>query len=165
MSAIKSILPDSNFHTVDEETLPVKIKGRLLALDLGSKRVGVAVCDELQLTAHPLPPLDRTNWKKLLRLISDLRHSFDAQGVVIGLPLNLDGSEGDASREARRIARNLSLSLTVPVHLQDERLTSHAAEASLRESGVMGKELSERLDSESAALILRDFIAQQERHP
>ncbi|MDQ1560649.1 MAG: putative pre6S rRNA nuclease [Pyrinomonadaceae bacterium] len=164
-SAIKSILPDSNFPEINDETRPVEVKGRLLALDLGTKRVGVAVSDELQLTTHPLPPLGRTNWKKLLRQITDLRHSFDAQGVVIGLPLNLDGSEGDAAQEARRIARNLSLSLSVPVHLQDERLTSHAAEASLREAGVQGDELTARLDSEAAALILRDFIVQQDRQP
>jgi putative Holliday junction resolvase len=82
--------------------------------------------------------------------------------VVIGLPLNLDGTEGDAAREARRIARNISLSLAVPVYLQDERLTSRAAEESLREAGVNGVELKNRLDGEAAALILRDFIARQE---
>jgi putative Holliday junction resolvase len=164
-SAIKSILPDPDFPKTDEETRPAKSKGRLLALDLGAKRVGVAVCDELQLTTQPLPALARTNWKKLLRQISDLCHSFDAQGVVIGLPLNLDGTEGEAALEARRIARNLSVSLTVPVHLQDERLTSCAAEEFLREAGVKGLELTARLDSEAAALILRDFIAGQERQP
>ncbi|HYG10411.1 MAG TPA: Holliday junction resolvase RuvX [Pyrinomonadaceae bacterium] len=156
-------MPDSIFPKTDDVAQPPNIKGRLLALDLGTKRIGVAVSDELQLTTQPLPPLGRTNWKKLLRQISDLRHSFDAQGVVIGLPLNLDGTEGDAAREARRIARNLSLSLDLPVYLQDERLTSHAAEESLREEGVHGAELTARLDSEAAALILRDFIAQQER--
>ncbi|HEV2799256.1 MAG TPA: Holliday junction resolvase RuvX [Pyrinomonadaceae bacterium] len=158
-------MPDSNFPNMDEEARPGKLRGRLLALDLGTKRVGVAVCDELQLTTQTLPALVRTNWKKLLRQISDLRQSFDAQGVVIGLPLNLDGTEGEAAREARRIARNLSLSLSVPVHLQDERLTSRAAEESLREAGVNGSELKARLDSEAAALILRDFIARQEARP
>jgi putative holliday junction resolvase len=155
-------LPDSQSPKIDGAGQASKLKGRLLALDLGTKRVGVAVSDELQLTTQPLPPLARTNWKKLLGQISDLRHSFDAQGVVIGLPLNLDGTEGDAAREARRIARNLSLSLAVPVHLQDERLTSHAAEELLRDAGVHGEELAARLDSEAAALILRDFIIQQE---
>jgi putative Holliday junction resolvase len=155
-------LPDSQSPKIDDAAQPSNFKGRLLALDLGTKRVGVAVSDELQLTTQPLPPLSRTNWKKLLRQISDLRHTFDAQGVVIGLPLKLDGTEGDAAREARRIARNLSLSLAVPVYLQDERLTSHAAEELLRAAGVRGEELAARLDSEAAALILRDFIAQQE---
>jgi putative Holliday junction resolvase len=155
-------LPDSNFSEIDDVAPPPELKGRLLALDLGTKRVGVAVCDELQMTTQPLPPLKRTNWKELLRQISDLRHSFDAQGVVIGLPLNLDGTEGDAARESRRIARNLALSLAVPVHLQDERLTSRAAEESLRDAGVNDRELAARLDSEAAALILRDFITRRE---
>lgn len=151
-------MPDSDFPSIKNESQPDAAKGRLLSLDLGTKRVGVAVSDELQLTAQPLPPLRRTNWKTLLRQISELRHSFDAQGVVIGLPLNLDGTEGLAAREARRIARNLSLSLPVPVHLQDERLTSRAAEESLRAAGVSGQELTARLDSEAAAIILMDFI-------
>lgn len=139
------------------------MKGRLIALDLGAKRVGVAVSDELQLTMQPLPPLKRTNWKTLLGQISDLRLTFDALAVVIGLPLKMDGTEGDAAREARRIAHNLSLSLNIPVHLHDERLTTHAAAESLRKAGVSGKELSARIDSEAAALILRDFIIQKER--
>ncbi|HJR07201.1 MAG TPA: Holliday junction resolvase RuvX [Pyrinomonadaceae bacterium] len=155
-------MPKSEFPKFVDESQPCKVKGRLLSLDMGTKRVGVAVSDELQLTVKPLPTLVRTNWKTLLRQISDLRHSFDAQGVVIGLPLNLDGTEGDAAQEARRIARNLSLSLDVPVHLQDERLTSHAAEESLRDAGVRGAELIARLDSEAAALILRDFISQRD---
>lgn len=137
------------------------MKGRLLALDLGAKRVGLAVSDELQLTVRPLPQIKRTNWKTLLKQICDLRLSFDAQGVVIGLPLRLDGAEGEAAQDARRIARKLSLSLDVPVYLQDERLTSHAAAESLHMSGVTGKELSARIDSEAATLILRDFILQK----
>lgn len=154
-------MPNSDFPDIKSESQSGASKGRLLALDLGTKRVGVAVSDELHLTVQPLAPLRRTNWKTLLRQISDLRHSFDAQGVVIGLPLNLDGTEGEAAQAARRIARNLSLSLAVPVHLQDERLTSHAAEESLRAAGFSGEELNARVDSEAAAIILRDFIAQR----
>jgi putative Holliday junction resolvase len=155
-------LPNPDFSSIKSESQSDASKGRLLALDLGTKRVGVAVSDELQLTVQPLAPLRRTNWKTLLRQISDLRHSFDAQGVVIGLPLNLDGTEGEAAQAARRIARNLSLSLDVPVHLQDERLTSHAAEESLRAAGFSGEELNARIDSEAATIILRDFIAQRD---
>jgi putative Holliday junction resolvase len=152
-------LPNSDFPNIKSESPPDPSQGRLLSLDLGTKRVGVAVSDELRLTVQPLPPLRRSNWKTLLRQISELRHSFDAQGVVIGLPLKLDGTEGDAAQEARRIARNLSLSLPVPVHLQDERLTSRAAAETLRAAGVRGRALDARIDSEAAAIILRDFIA------
>ena len=133
--------------------------GRLLALDLGARRVGVAVCDELRLSVRPLPPLARASWKKLLREIADLCRSFDAKGVVVGLPVNLDGTEGEAAVEARRIARNLSLSLDIPVHLQDERLTSRDAERTLRSDGASVREVVVRIDGEAAALILSDFLA------
>ncbi|HYP01646.1 MAG TPA: Holliday junction resolvase RuvX [Pyrinomonadaceae bacterium] len=155
-------MPEPEFPKSFDESEPRRANGRLLSLDLGTKRVGVAVSDELQVSVKPLTPLGRTNWKALLRQIQDLQHSFDAQAVVIGLPLKLDGTEGDAAVEARRIARNLSLSLDVPVYLQDERLTSHAATESLRDAGVSGSELTARLDSEAAALILRDFISHRE---
>ncbi|MDQ3688122.1 MAG: Holliday junction resolvase RuvX [Acidobacteriota bacterium] len=136
---------------------------RLLAFDLGTKRVGVAVSDELWITVRPLPYLRRTNWKKLLRDIEELRQTYDAQTIVIGLPLRLDGSEGDAAADARRIARNLSLSLDLPVWMQDERLTSRAAEESLRDSGLKRDAIKERVDGAAAALILRDFIVQRVR--
>src|SRR2546423_10141184 len=132
--------------------------GRLLALDMGTRRVGIAVSDELRLSVRPLPFLPRGSWKKLLREIALLREQFDARGVVVGLPLRLDGTEGEAAREARRSARNLELSLGVPVFLQDERLTSHAAEEDLRASGVSRQELKENVDSAAAALILHDYL-------
>ncbi|HVF86882.1 MAG TPA: Holliday junction resolvase RuvX [Pyrinomonadaceae bacterium] len=134
---------------------------RLLAFDLGTKRVGVAVSDELLITVRALPYLQRTNWKKLLRDIAELRQTYDAQTIVIGLPLRLDGSEGEACADARRIARNLSLSLDLPVWMQDERLTSRAAEESLRDLGLKSDDINEHVAGAAAALILRDFIAQR----
>ena len=130
----------------------------MLALDLGEKRVGVAISDELRISVRSLPFLHRTNWKQLLGTVAALLQSFDAQALVIGLPLNLDGTEGEAAKEARRLARNFQLSLKVPVHLQDERLTSREAEERLRAAGRSGSDARELVDSESAAIILRDFI-------
>ncbi len=135
------------------------LRGRVLALDLGAKRVGVAVSDELCITVRALAPIQRTSWKQLLCAVADQINAFDAQALVIGLPLRLDGDEGDAAAEARRIAQNFSRSLSVPVYLQDERLTSRAAEENLRAAGIAVKKLRARIDSESAAIILRDFIA------
>ena len=133
--------------------------GRLMALDLGRKRVGVAVSDELQITIRPLPPLPRTNWKQLLRSVAQSLASFDARALVIGLPLRLDGTAGEAAAEARRIARNFQLSLSVPVFLQDEKLTSVEALEGLRAAGYAPSQSILMVDSESAAIILRDFIA------
>ncbi len=135
------------------------LHGRVLALDLGAKRVGVAVSDELCITVRALSPIQRTSWKRLLRAVTDQITAFDAQALVIGLPLRLDGDEGDAAAEVRRVAQNFSRSLSVPIYLQDERLTSRAAEENLRAAGISVNNLRAHIDSEAAAIILRDFIA------
>jgi putative Holliday junction resolvase len=90
--------------------------------------------------------------------VAGLLQSFDAQALVIGLPLNLDGTEGLAATEARRLARNFELSLHIPVHMQDERLTSVEAEEALRAAGGTQTDIGRNVDSESAAIILRDFL-------
>lgn len=138
--------------------------GRVLALDWGTRRVGVAVSDELLLTVRPLPALKRTNWKQLVRDVAELCSSFDVKRVVLGLPLRLDGSEGDAAAEARRVARNLGLSLGLPVGLQDERHTSADTELRLRADALTEDEIARRVDSESAALILSDYLSGERDH-
>lgn len=132
--------------------------GRIVALDIGTKRIGVAVCDELRITVRPLKMIERRAWKKLLLQIKDILADFDAAALVLGLPYTSDGGESAMSREARRLAKNFSLSLDIPVFLQDERLSSYAARGSLWQAGVQKKELRERVDSEAAAFILSDFL-------
>lgn len=140
------------------------IRAPIVALDLGEKRVGVAVSDELSISITRLEALARTNWKQLLRDVDDLVRRFDAQTVVIGLPLRLNGSDGDSALEARQVAQKFARSLTVPVYLQDERLSSVEAEQNLRAEGHKLEEVSALVDSEAAAVILRDFLAgDQER--
>ena len=137
------------------------MQGRVLAIDMGSKRVGLAVSDELRLTVRTLPPLPRTPWKRLLSSLAELCEQFDVQTIVLGLPLRLDGTEGDAAQEVRRVAHNLQLSLKLPLFFQDERLTSKDAEASLRERGLRVGEIADRVDSEAASIILSDFLEVQ----
>lgn len=133
-------------------------EGRLLALDLGMKHIGVAVSDELQFTVRPVRVIERRSWKKLLSQIIAYLDEFDAVGLVLGLPLETDGSESKMSQEARRLARNFSLSIKVPVFLQDERLTSYEAKGHLKKLGLSVQEMWDRVDSEAAAIILSDFI-------
>jgi len=135
--------------------------GRLIAIDLGAKRVGVAVSDELRMTVTPLERLERRSWKDLLRRAAALIEDYDARALVIGLPLSFGGEENSGAQEAKRIAENFRKSLNVPVFLQDERLTTAAAESELRARGVKASEVEKRIDSESAAIILRDFIAEK----
>ncbi len=136
----------------------VPSKGRLLALDLGTKRIGVAVSDELQFTVRPICVIERASWKKVLKQIIAYLKNFDAVGLVLGLPYNTDGSESAMSAEARRLARNFSLSISIPVILMDERLTSYEAKGYLTKIGLSLKEIRKRVDSEAAAIILSDFI-------
>jgi putative Holliday junction resolvase len=135
--------------------------GRLLALDLGQKRVGVAVTDELRISVRPLPVLRRTSWKQLVHTVAALVRDFDACLLVIGLPLSLDGTENAAATEIKRQARNLELSLGLPVFLQDERLTSQEAERTLRAEGYTPGEVRDRVDGEAAVLILCDYLARE----
>jgi putative holliday junction resolvase len=130
----------------------------ILALDLGEKRVGIAVSDALSISIARLDPLARTSWKQLLRDVENLVRRFDAQTVVIGLPLRLNGSFGDAALDVRDVAKKFARSLRVPVYLQDERLSSVEAEEKLRAEGHKRGEVSALVDSEAAAVILRDFL-------
>lgn len=133
-------------------------EGRIIALDLGTKRVGIAVSDEQQKIVRAVKTIERTNWKKFLKQIINLIADFDAVALVIGLPLESDGAESEMSQEARRIARNFSLSLDIPVFLQDERLSSFEAKSRLWEMGFDNKKVYEQVDSEAAAIILEDFF-------
>lgn len=132
--------------------------GRVVAIDPGTKRVGVAVSDELRVAARPLPVLQRTSWKKLLLEVRDIVGGFDAAALVVGLPYNFDGSESEMTAEARDMARKFALSLEVPVYLQDERATTYEARGRLWKTGLEGKAMRAAVDSEAATIILSDFL-------
>lgn len=132
--------------------------GPILALDPGEKLVGAAVSDEKLITIKRLPPLKRSNWKKLLQDLLALIERFDVQTVVLGLPLALDGTETEAARKVQQLARNLARSVSTPVYLQDERLTSFEAMENLKAEGKRREEIPALIDGEAAALILRDFL-------
>jgi putative holliday junction resolvase len=139
----------------------LKTAGRLLALDIGQKRIGAATCDETRLAVRALPVILRKSWKELLLQVKNLVSELDAVGLVLGLPLNMDASESEMSADIRRMARNFSLSLEIPIFLHDERLTSVAAEENLRDRGVSDKDRKGLIDSEAAAVILEDFLSCQ----
>ena len=130
----------------------------MLELDLGQKLVGIAVSDEMLITIKRLEPLKRSNWKKLLKDVIALIQRFDAQTLVIGLPLRLDGTSGAAAEATHQLGANFARSLKLPVYLQDERLTSVEAREVLLSNGHKPAEIAGLIDGEAAALILRDFL-------
>lgn len=133
-------------------------QGRIIAVDPGTKRCGIAICDELRITTRPLDVIDRTSWKKLLSIVKQIVSEYDAVALVMGLPLESDGTESEMSAEARRMAQNFGLSLSIPVFLQDERVTSYEAKARLWQRGTDLKTTRRLVDSEAAAIILSDFL-------
>lgn len=133
---------------------------RYLAIDLGDKRTGLAVGDDVTGIASPLDVIVTASPDERIRQI--LR-AIDDQGpdaLVVGLPLNMDGSEGPAARKIRAFVDTLAARCALPAHFVDERLTSVAADDQMARTGLTYKGKKQRRDALAAATILRDFLAQ-----
>ncbi len=139
---------------------------RFLAVDLGEKRVGIAISDPDGAVATPLAALARSNDRALLDALADLVRTESVERLVVGEPRRLDGSRGDAARRAQSFARKLEARCGLPVELIDEALTSVAAIERLRAAGVDPRRHPERIDAVAAQIILEDALARQrERDP
>jgi putative holliday junction resolvase len=137
------------------------LSGRVLGIDAGERRVGVAMSDELRLLASPLVVLDRSKGlAPILDRLSDLARRESVGHMVVGLPLNADGSEGSQARRARDFARVAARVVGVPVELWDERLSTQRAEEIVRAQGRNTRTLRERgeIDAIAAAVILQDYL-------
>lgn len=140
-------------------------RGRVLALDLGDIRVGIAVSDPLGVTAQPLETLRRASAEDVLARVGELAGSLGVSHVVVGNPLLLSGEQGSRSREAQGFAERLRQALPgVTVELWDERLTTVQAERILIEGGVRRRRRRKSVDTIAAALILQSYLDARERH-
>lgn len=133
-------------------------RGRTCALDLGAVRVGVAVDDELGSMAHPRGTLDGRDRKALLAAVRELAEREDVVRFVVGLPLEMRGTEGVAARGARAIAQQIADATGRQVELWDERLTTVQAQRSLAASEVRGKKAKARIDEAAACAILQSWL-------
>lgn len=131
---------------------------RVLAIDLGSVRVGIAVSDELGLMAHPRPHLAGGDAKRLLGELGKLAAEEGVGRFLLGLPRHLNGSEGRGARDARRFAAALERATGLPVTLVDEWLSTREAHARLREGGHKQREARSRVDSAAAAVMLQSWL-------
>jgi putative Holliday junction resolvase len=132
---------------------------RALALDLGSRRIGVALCDGGGTVATPYETVHRSgdairDRAEVIRLAEEA----DAEVVVVGLPISLDGTDGAAAAAARAEAAELAAVTDLPVVLHDERLTTVSAERSLRTQGVSGRRARSVVDQVAASVILQDWL-------
>ncbi len=134
---------------------------RYLAIDVGSKRIGVAVSDELGLTAQPVLTLERRrNKREDLRSIARLCRRFDVAGIVVGNPIKMTGDIGSQAAKIHAFAAELGELAGLPVHLWDERLTTHEAHQMLYEAGQARHKHRFVVDQVAATLILQEFLNQ-----
>lgn len=134
---------------------------RILGIDLGERRVGVAVSDPTGLIAQPLPTLRRRAGKRMpLAKLQSLAEEYEVQGIVMGLPLALSGDDTEWTRTVREAASKLEKRSGLPVHLVDERFTSRAAERAVRGLGLPKKKREQkgRVDAAAAILILQSWL-------
>ncbi len=129
--------------------------GRFLGIDYGTKRIGLAISDEMGWTARPLETLDASSWKRVLARIRDVVASEAVEGVVLGSPASLKGHPGTLSGDVVRFKAHLEAEIPVPVVLWDERLSTHAAERILRDLGRKGEGMTDRA---AAAWILQGYL-------
>lgn len=136
---------------------------RSMAIDYGTRSIGVAVSDELGLTVRPLTTLRRQRRGNLsvIDRICALVNENEVGRLVVGLPLRADGTSGDAAERVRQFIAALQQRLAIPVIACNEYLSSHAADQLLREGGADFKERRRRSDEYAAAVILRDYLAVQ----
>ncbi len=132
---------------------------RLLAVDLGSKNIGIAVSDGLGITVRPVETIRRSSLKNVIERLKVLITDLEAEGIVVGLPLNLDGATGDAALQVLRFVERLGSEIDIPVFMQDERLTSYEAEQLMRERGWNRKQRKAKSDEIAAMIILQDYLS------
>lgn len=139
--------------------------GRILAIDLGDRRMGLAISDPLRLTAQGLPTVERRNRREDMNYLRSLARRKDVAMIIVGNPINMDGSSGPRSAAASEFASKLEKHLELEVRLWDERLTSVEANRVLREAGVAPEQRNKSVDQVAAVLLLENFLEAQRRAP
>jgi putative pre-16S rRNA nuclease len=132
---------------------------RVLAIDLGTKNIGTAISDALGMTVRPVETIRRSADERDIDRLKFLVEDLEAEAVVVGLPLRMDGTLGDAATSAMRFVEKLRARLQIAVFTQDERLTSYEAEQMMIERGFARSERRARSDEFAAMIILQDYLS------
>ena len=149
----------ANVWRLTPNSYPLTTKMRYLAIDYGTKRTGLAICDRDETIVSPLAVIQ--GQKELLKKIVDVVETESVEAVVLGLPLNMDNSEGFQAKRVLQFAEQLKKLLEVPIHFQDERLSTFSAEEKLAPAELTRKKKKKRLDAVAAAAILEAFLEQK----
>jgi len=146
---------------IEEFEKKIDKKSRLLGIDPGKKRIGIAICDENKIIATPHTTIIKNNFSELLIQINKIIKENDIKGIIIGNPINLDGTNSQSSQSAKDLAINLSKNITLPIVMWDERLSSRGAFNLSNDLNVNTSKKISKLDENSAAFILQgalDFL-------
>ena len=146
---------------IEEFEKKIDKKSRLLGIDPGKKRIGIAISDENKIIATPYTTIIKNNFSDLFTQISKIISDNDIRGVVIGNPINMDGSPSQSSQSAKDLAINLSKNISIPITMWDERLSSRGAFNLSNDLNVNTSKKISKLDENSAAFILQgalDFL-------
>lgn len=126
-----------------------------MGIDHGDARIGIALSDELRMLARPLEFVPaKSPWARLKAIINE----YDVGGIVIGLPLNMNGSEGPAADKVRAFIKELEKHVHVPIYEEDERLTTVQADYALAKAGIKARNRKTKIDASAAAVILQDYL-------
>ena len=150
--------PDRAPDAPDAFAAALPPKGALIGLDLGTKTIGVAVSDPRRQVASPDRVIRRKRFTDDAAVLLSIARDRGAAGFVLGLPRNMDGSEGPRAQSARAFARNLSALTELPIGFWDERLSTVAAERAMLEADLSRKRRAERIDAVAASYILQGFL-------
>ena len=147
-----------NILSIDEFKTRIASNSRLLGIDPGSRNIGLAICDENKKVATPLEVLQKAKFKVLLEQINQIINENDIKGIIIGNPINMDGTSGKSSQSANDFAKNLSKDITIPIAMWDERLSSEGSFKITKELGTNVTNRVNKLDKNAAAFILQGAI-------
>ena len=147
-----------NILSIHEFKTNIGNNSRLLGIDPGSKNIGFAICDEKKKVATPLKTIQKSKFEILLKEINEIIAEYQIKGIIIGYPINMDGSLGKSSQSATDFARNISKNITIPIALWDERLSSEGSFKITKELGTNVSNRVKKLDKNAAAFILQGAI-------
>ena len=135
-----------------------KKKSRIIGIDPGGKRIGIALSDENKIVATPYTTIIKENYRELVDQIKKIVKEYDIDGIVIGNPINMDGTEGPSSQSAKDLAKNLSKDITENITLWDERLSSQGAFNLSNDLAINSTKKVNKLDENSAQFILQGVL-------
>ena len=144
--------------TLDEFKKKNSDKCRLIGLDLGSKRIGVSICDEKQLIATPLKTINRNSLHELISELKVIIDENDIKGIVIGNPLNMDGSSGRSAQSVKDTSQKIEENINIPICLWDERLSTVGAFNLSSQLDINVSKREKKIDENAAAFILQGAI-------